>query len=345
MTILDYPFPDPPQHGEWLQVAPGVVWIRMPLPMRLDHINIWALEDGDGWTIVDTGMRYAATADVWGRLLTGRLENRPVKRVLVTHMHPDHIGMAGWLTRRFDCRLWVTRLEYLTVRMLAADSGREAPEDAIAFYHAAGWDAAQLEVYRARFGSFGGAIYSLPDSYRRISDGEKILIGKHAWRVIVGTGHSPEHACLYCEDLGVLISGDQVLPRISSNVSVFPTEPEANPLGDWVHSLRTLKHEVPNNVLVLPSHNECFRGLHERIDYLERHHHESLDRLRDALSTPKRVVDTFQALFGRLINGATQHSLATGESLAHLNYLIHRGEIEATIGKDGVRWYRQAPTG
>jgi glyoxylase-like metal-dependent hydrolase (beta-lactamase superfamily II) len=309
--------------------------------MRLDHINIWALEDGDGWTIVDTGMRYPQTADVWAALLDGRLERRPIKQVIVTHMHPDHIGMAGWLTRRFSCRLRITRLEYLTVRMLVADSGREAPADAIAFYRAAGWDEAQLEGYRARFGSFGGSIYALPDSYRRIADDDEILIGNHKWRVIVGTGHSPEHACLYCEELGIFISGDQVLPQITSNVSIYPTEPEADPLGEWINSLDKLKRKIPQGALVLPSHNDCFRGLHERLTYLQAHHVESLDRLRDALSQSIRVVDAFKALFRRQIDGNVQYSLATGESLAHLNYLIHRGEVALTPGANGVNWYRR----
>jgi glyoxylase-like metal-dependent hydrolase (beta-lactamase superfamily II) len=278
--------------------------------MRLDHINIWALEDGDGWTIVDTGMRYPETVDVWTSLLAGRLEGKPVKRVLVTHMHPDHIGMAGWLTRRFTCRLWITRLEYLSVRMLAGDSGREAPDDAVQFYRAAGWDEPQIESYRARFGSFGSSIYTLPDSYRRIADGDEIVIGRNGWRVVVGTGHSPEHACLYCEHLGIFISGDQVLPRITSNISVFPTEPDADPLGDWLDSLAKLRREVPQNVLVLPSHNDCFRGLHERLAYLEAHHLESLNRLRDMLSSPIRVVDATEALFQQKISDAFRRARA-----------------------------------
>jgi len=340
--LLEYPFADAPKVGESLEVAAGVVWIRMPLPMRLDHINIWALEDGDGWTIVDCGMRYPATVDVWARLLAGRLGCKPVTRVLVTHMHPDHIGMAGWLTRRFTCRLWITRLEYVTVRMLAADSGREAPDDAIQFYRAAGWDEPQIENYRARFGGFGSSIYTLPDSYHRISDRDDIAIGEHLWRVVVGNGHSPEHACLYCEKLGVFISGDQVLPRITSNVSVFPTEPEADPLGDWLESLRKLRGEVPNGVLVLPSHNDCFRGLHERLAQLEAHHHESLATLRDALSRPLRAVDASDALFQRKMTDAFQNSLATGESLAHLNHLVRRGEAAMSADSNGVNWYRRA---
>ncbi|HRP98402.1 MAG TPA: MBL fold metallo-hydrolase, partial [Rhodocyclaceae bacterium] len=221
---LEYPFAAPPPPGETLEVAPGVLWLRMPLPFALDHINLWAISDGPGWAVVDTGIRSDDTIAIWRRQFANAPDPRPLSRVFITHMHPDHIGMAGWLTRKFDCKLWMTRLEYLACRVLVSDTGREAPADAVAFYRRAGWGDAAIESYRARFGNFGKHIYCLPDSYRRIRDGDEIRIGEHVWRVIVGSGHSPEHACLYCPDLKVLISGDQVLPRISSNVSVYPIE-------------------------------------------------------------------------------------------------------------------------
>ena len=241
-----------------------------------------------------------------------------------------------------DCRLWMTRLEYLNCRVLAADSGRQAPEDALAFYHRAGWSDGAIENYQARFGNFGKYIHALPESYRRMKDGEIIPIGQHHWRVIVGTGHSPEHACLYCEDLKLLISGDQVLPRISSNVSVHPTEPDANPMQEWLESLAKLKREVPDDVLVLPSHNECFRGLHARLDYLASAQERTLERLRKTLKEPKRVVDVFTTLFGRSIDetDAGLLNLATGESLACLNYLLHRGAVTRAFNDAGVAIYQ-----
>src|SRR5690606_8606933 len=212
----------------------------------------------------------------------------------------------------------------------------------IRFYRQAGWDSDALEHYRARFGSFGKMMHALPDSYRRIEDEEYITIGAHRWQVVVGNGHSPEHACLYCADLKILISGDQVLPRISSNVSVFPTEPDADPLGDWIASLGKIKSAVPNDVLVLPAHNEPFYGLHERLDYLLSSQLRALDRLRAALQQPKRAMDVFSTLFARKITPEDHHllGLATGESVAHLNYLTRRGEAVSEIGEDGVAWYR-----
>ena len=258
-------------------------------------------------------------------------------------MHPDHIGMAGWMTRRFDCRLWMTRLEYLNCRVLAADTGREAPEDGVRFYRRAGWTEDDIENYRARFGGFGKMIQQLPDSYRRLQDGERLMIGAHEWCVVVGKGHSPEHACFYCPDLKLLISGDQVLPRISSNVSVFPTEPDADPLGDWLASIEKIKHEVPDDVLVLPAHNDPFRGLHARLDALANGHIRSLERLRACLNEPRRAVDVFGALFAQKITPEPLLlGLATGESIAHINYLVRRGEAVVHEVADGVAWYRLA---
>jgi glyoxylase-like metal-dependent hydrolase (beta-lactamase superfamily II) len=274
-------------------------------------------------------------------VIADALGNRPITRVFVTHLHPDHVGLAGWITRKFHCRLWMTRLEYMQCRALFADTGREAPQDAIDFYRAAGWDDDSLDNYLARFGRFGKAIYQLPDSYRRIQDAEEIKIGDHVWRVVVGSGHSPEHACLYCPDLKLLISGDQVLPRISSNISVFPTEPDGDPLTDWLVSLARIKRLVPDDVLVLPAHNEPFHGLHARLEHLIRGHERGMDRLERMLAEPKRSIDVFAALFGRKI-GPDLMGMATGESLAHLNCLIGRGRAVAERGPDGVTWYRAA---
>jgi glyoxylase-like metal-dependent hydrolase (beta-lactamase superfamily II) len=341
--ILDYPCGQAPAAGSAREVAPGILWLRMPLPFALNHINLWAVRDGDGWAAFDSGLQTDETAAAWSRLFEsgGALEHGGLTRLFVTHMHPDHVGMAGWLTRQFDCRLWMTRLEYLMCRVLVADTGREAPGDGVSFYRRAGWNNKAIEHYRARFGGFGKLTHALPDSYCRLQDGEQLRIGDHDWQVIVGTGHSPEHACFYSAELKLMISGDQVLPQISSNVSVFPTEPDADPLGDWLASLGKLRREVPDDVLVLPSHNEPFRGLHARLDYLANSQHRALDRLRHALATPKRAVDVFAELFSRPIGSESSLlGMATGESVAHLNYLLHRDEAVKEIDTDGVAWYR-----
>jgi glyoxylase-like metal-dependent hydrolase (beta-lactamase superfamily II) len=338
-TGLTYPFATGPGTGAAVEIAPGVLWMRMPMPGSIAFINVWALQDGQGWAIVDTGMRTTDTAAAWRQVFAEVLAGGPISRIFVTHMHPDHIGMAGWIARKFGARLWITRLEYLMCRVMAADSGREAPEDGLNFYRAAGWDQDGLDTYRSRFGSFGKALYALPDSFRRLTDGDEIAIGAHVWRVVVGNGHSPEHACLYCPALKLMISGDQVLPRISSNVSVFPTEPDGDPLNDWLTSLARIKTRVPDDVLVLPAHNDPFRGLHRRLDHLIAGHERSLVRLAELLRTPRRVIDVFSVLFKRTITGDLL-GMATGEALAHLNCLIARGTIVRERDGDGVDWYR-----
>ena len=341
---LIYPCGDPPAAGLAREVAPGVLWLRMPMPFALDHINLYALRDGPGWAVVDTGVQTPETTSAWRTLVAdeGALGDGGVSRVLVTHMHPDHVGMAGWLTRKFECRLWMTSLEYLNCRVLVRDTGREAPQEAQDFYRRAGWDEVAMDLYRTRFGGFGKFVHALPESFRRLREGDELVIGERAWTVVVGSGHSPEHACLYSRQLGVFVSGDQVLPRISSNVSVFPTEPDADPLGDWLDSLDRLRRDIPDDVLVLPAHNEPFRGLHARLDHLRSGQERSLARLVDRLATPCRAVDTFPALFARPIGQDHQQlGLATGEALAHLNYLLVRGLAKLDTDAQGVNWYRR----
>jgi glyoxylase-like metal-dependent hydrolase (beta-lactamase superfamily II) len=339
---LSYPCGTPPEPGHGREIVPGVRWLRMHLPWALAHINLYAIADDGGWAIVDTGAQTREALANWTRALAAEdaLGGQRITRVFVTHMHPDHVGMAGWLTRRFEARLWMTRLEYLTCRTLVADTGREAPDDGVRFYRRAGWNDEAIEHYRVRFGSFGRVVHTLPDSFRRLHDGERLRIGAHEWRVIVGNGHSPEHACLHNEELKLLISGDQVLPRISSNVSVFPTEPEADPLADWIASIAKLRAAVPDDVLVMPSHGEPFRGLHARLDRLASGHEKSLTRLRRALVEPKRAIDVFGALFARPIEGAELLGMATGESIAHLNHLVARGEASRELGADGALRYQ-----
>lgn len=339
---LEYPFgEETPAVGETMEVAPGVHWVRMPLPFSLQWINLWLIDDGArGWTIVDTGMPLDDTKSAWRKIFDEKLGGRPVWRVIVTHMHPDHIGNAGWLSRKFpESEFWISRLEYISCRMLVADTGREAPEAGVTFYRQAGWTEDQIETYKSRFGGFGRGVSRLPDAYRRLEDGDVFEMAGQTWRIISGNGHSPEHSCLFCEELNVLISGDQLLPKISSNVSVFPTEPAGDPLRDWLESCEKLKAELPEDVLVLPAHNEPFRGAHSRLDHLIKGHGVALRRLHQRLTQePRRVVDVFPAIFGRKI-GDDVLSMATGEALAHLNYLIENEQAERTIDADGVAWY------
>jgi len=341
---LSYPFGAPPEFGEAVAVAPGVLWMRLSMPIALNHINVYAVEDTNGWALIDTGLNIPDSRERWDALLAGPLGGKPVTRVICTHMHPDHIGLAGWLCRRFGVGLTMTRLEYVTGRMLLADTGQPAPEAGAVHYRAAGWDEAQVETYRREYGQLGRAVSPLPSGYTRMREGDRIRIGGQDWRVVVGEGHSPEHACLWREADGVVLGGDQILPRISSNVSVWPTEPEADPLGDWLASLERMKTVFPDDVLILPSHGEPFRGVQTRLDALIRGHRTALKRLEKTLREPKRAVDVFGALFARPVGDGVR-GMATGEALAHLNYLLQRGRVSRTRDADGVDWWTMIEKG
>jgi glyoxylase-like metal-dependent hydrolase (beta-lactamase superfamily II) len=336
---LVYPLGDPPPAGEAREIGPGVYWVRMPLPFALQWINLWLIEDGEGWTIVDTGVAIEQSREYWRKIFDETLKGKPVTRVICTHMHPDHMGLAGWICRKFGATLWMSRLEYITGRMLVADTGREAPEEGVKFYRAAGWDEDAIDSYKIRFGGFGKAVSRVPDAYKRIADGDVIEIGGRPWRVITGNGHCPEHVCLWQEELKLFISGDQVLPRISSNVSVFPTEPDGDPLSDWIASCNKLRESMPNDVLVLPSHNEPFIGLHERLENLVDGHERTLTRVLSRLrQEPRRAIDLFGALFARKI-GPDLLGMATGETIAHLNCLIERGLARRMTDEEGIIRY------
>ncbi|RHW18884.1 MBL fold metallo-hydrolase [Sphingomonas gilva] len=339
-TALDYPFGErAPGPGEIIPLADGIGWARLAMPGSLAHINIWVLDEDDGSvTIVDTGMRHRICKEGWAALFAGPLAGRRVSRVIATHLHPDHVGLAGWLCHKHQATLWMTRGEWLTIRMLAADARDEVPAEMQAFWRAAGWDDAQIAAASARgWGRIAQMIAPLPLGYRRIRDGEAIRIGARDWRVVVGSGHSPEHACLLNEADDILIAGDQLLPKISSNVSLGVTEPEADPLGEWLASLDRLDTLDPG-LLVCPSHGEVFRGLVPRVAALRQDHLDRLGVLEAHLAhTPSRAVDVFPLLFRRAIDDSMR-GLATGEALAHLRHLEVTGRARRET-RDGIWWY------
>jgi len=336
---LEYEYDFSPEIGEAIEILPGLKWLRLPLPFLLGHINVWLLKDGNNWAIVDTGIFTSATRDVWENIFSGCLDNAAISKVLVTHMHPDHVGCAGWLCERFDIELFMSRDEYLLCRILVSDTGLPAPHEGRRFYQGAGFAEDDMFRYVEMFGGFGKVVAPLPQSYHRLHPDQPVEIGPHKWQVITGHGHSPEHACLYCAEENVLISGDQILPTISSNVSVFPTEPSANPLAGWFESLHRLKTLLPDDVLVLPAHGKPFRGAKQRLDALIEEHQTGLDKLREVCRQPQRAVDVFPTLFKSKITN-NNLIMATGEAIAHLNYLMYEGELEVNKMENGVRWYQ-----
>lgn len=342
--LLSFITDEAPEAGSATQVADGVYWLRFPLPMTaLNHINLWAIKDHDGWVVVDTGIGDKTSREIWKKHFTELFKGRPIDRVICTHLHPDHTGLAGWLCRTFGAPLLMTRGEYFLCRLLAADTGKPAPDEGVKFYRKAGFTEDQIELYKKRFGGFGKMISEMPQGYDRLTEGETGMIGGREWRVIIGSGHSPEHACLYCPDLNIVLSGDQLLPNISSNVSVWPTESEGNPLEDWIKSCHKLKRELPEDVLVCPAHGIPFRGAHRRLDKLIEHHEKALSRLRDFCSTPKLATEVYSVLFRRQINDSNR-IMAVGESIAHLNCLKERGLISRRLNDAGQFVYRSKST-
>jgi glyoxylase-like metal-dependent hydrolase (beta-lactamase superfamily II) len=339
---LDYPFGAlVPQAGVPHQVAPGVFWLRMGLPFALDHINLWLLREDNGWTVVDCGIADEATRSAWESVFAKFLDGLPVTRVIATHCHPDHVGLSDWLCRRWDAPLWMSTGEYGFARMMcAALPGVEGTAMVPHFQRHGLRDPDMIERLQGRKSYYPTLVPAVPQAYRRMQNGEVIRIGGHGWRVITGYGHSPEHVSLYCEALGLLIAGDMILPRISTNVSVFAIEPEANPVQLYLDSL-VASLELPAATLVLPSHGKPFRGLHTRIEQLRTHHAERLKEVHAACRSPQTAADIVPVMFRRPLD-AHQLTFAMGEALAHLHKLWIDGVL-IREWRDGVITFRLAP--
>jgi glyoxylase-like metal-dependent hydrolase (beta-lactamase superfamily II) len=357
---LHYPWGDAlPARGQALEIAPGVRWVRMALPFALDHINLWLLRDEldgrPGWAIVDCGIANEATREAWNEVFAHALEGLPVLRVIVTHMHPDHIGLAHWLTERWgtpesECRLWISATDYNAARLASMSTTGFGGESAARFMASHGLtDPDSIAKVKARSNYYASMVPQVPARFRRLMDGQVLRIGMHGWVCHAGYGHAPEHIALHCPALGVLISGDMVLPRISTNVSVIDLEPEANPLPLYLASIERLA-ALPAHTLVLPSHGRPFGGaavaegaggLRRRVAQLRAHHDQRFDELTQACAAaPQSAADLLPVLFKRPLD-LHQTTFAMGESIAHLNALWHAGRLRRTLGEDGV--YRFAP--
>lgn len=330
------------------QAAPGVWGVRLPLPFQLNHINVWLLADRmadgrDAWTLIDTGVASNLTRGLWEKVAAEFLGDAPVRRVIVTHFHPDHIGLADWLCRRFAAPLCMTRTEWLLARMLCLDSSDENAEAGRRFYGAMGLDAPVLAALTARGNAYARGVPVVPATFDRLSDGDRLRIGDRDWTILTSGGHSPEHACLYSTDgEPVLIAGDMVLPRISPNVSVWPAEPFADPLAEFLGGLKRLR-ALPAEALVLPSHGPLFRDLRGRIDELLRHHEERLaEAERDCAQGGRTVAETTRTMFNRTLD-THQMSFAAGEALAHLNHLVSTGRLRRHHRADDGAWLFTTP--
>jgi len=335
---MEYIFDGPPEVGETKEVAPGIHWLRMPLPMALDHINLWLIEDGAGWTLIDTGLYSGLSKKIWTEVIDTQLGGRPLSRVICTHFHPDHVGMAGWLVEKTGADFWMPRTEWLYARVLTIDDSENFTNVMVEHYRRAGGSAEYLEGLRERGPYFPGLVSEVPRGIRRIQHGDEVEIGGSSWKIVVGNGHSPEHACLLAETLGLFIAGDLVLPRISPHIGVYADEPDGNPLGDYLETLERF-HVLPDDVIVLPSHNEPFRGLHERLDSLLQHHADRLEEFTTACAESTTALKVTKMVFKRNLD-STHLGFAIAETVAHLNYLIAGGRITREDDSDGVNLYR-----
>jgi glyoxylase-like metal-dependent hydrolase (beta-lactamase superfamily II) len=338
---LDYPLADTlPALGTTIEVAPGVRWLRMLLPFQLDHINLWLLRDAidgkEGWTILDCGIANDVTRAAWEQIFAGELQGLPVLRLIVTHMHPDHIGLAHWLTERWGVTMWVSATDYGVARLASSGIAAIGGEATARFMASHGLiDAESQAKIRERTDYYAKMVPRLPPSYRRMQGGDAIAIGGRTWRCHAGYGHAPEHMSLHCPELNTLISGDMVLPRISTNVSVHEVEPESNPLRLYLDSIARMK-TLPAGTLVLPSHGRPFRGLHTRIDQLTAHHDERFaDVLTACAEAPQHAAGLLMLLFKRPLD-LHQTTFAMGESVAHLHALWFAGKLSRRLDADGI---------
>jgi len=345
-SLLQYPWSEMPQPGTTIEVAPGVHWLSMPLPFQLDHINLWVLEEPQDkgqsrWTIVDTGIGNEQTRGLWGKIFSS-LNLSSVKRVILTHYHPDHAGNAAWLCKRFGAEMWTTQGEYLTAHAVRASGAGYTTEAVLSVFKKNGLDEERSRSMSALRGNnrYSELVPEFPLSYRRIIEGDTVRIGGRDWKAMIGHGHAPEHLSLYCAELNVVIAGDMLLSTISTNVSVWSIDPEGDPLRLFLESIARYR-ELPADVLVLPSHGKPFRGAHSRVEQLEKHHQTHFGELRQALHEPRSAGELLGVLFRRPLD-AHQTFFAMGEAIAHLHYLYYAGQAQRAVGDDGVMRYAMA---
>jgi glyoxylase-like metal-dependent hydrolase (beta-lactamase superfamily II) len=328
---------EPPAPGGAREVAPGILWLRMPLPFALDHINLWLIEEDDGYTLVDCGYGDATTRTHWQRHFETTLAQRPLRRIVVTHCHPDHVGNAAWLAARFGCTVTMTQGEYLTAHALLGGHAGHGAADVQALFARHGMSSEHMAALAARGNRYRRGVPEAPRSFSRIVDDDVLTLGGLPWRVIAGYGHSAEHASLAAADARVLIAGDMLLPRISTNVSVWPGEPDADPVQRFLDSIAAFD-TLPPDTLVLPSHGVPFRGIGARVAQLAAHHAARLAELQQWLAAtrePQSAQDVIPVLFRRALD-VHQRFFAMGEAIAHLNHLWRHCLAERHVGDDGA---------
>ena len=339
MTI-HYPWEAPPDFAEPLKVADGIFWFRVPLPKPLDHVNVYVLEDNNGWTVVDTGLSTNKTREMWQKIFSGFMAGKKIQRLIVTHHHPDHVGLAGWFQKEYKVSLWMTRTAWLTARMLRLDEQEVPPPETIEFWTQAGMCSDIMEERKSgKPFNFADAVSALPLGFRRIVDNEEIEIGNRIWKVRVGNGHAPEHATLWSNVDDIVIAGDQIISSISPNLGVYATEPNANPVKEWIDTCHKLSAFASDKHLTLPGHKLPFTGLKFRLKQMVENHELALNRLVNFLEKPHTAEECFSILFGKSIQ-KSEYGLALVEAVAHVNYLYLEGTVSRVLDKNGAFRYQ-----
>lgn len=328
-----------PEFGTIVPLTENIFWLRLALPFALNHVNLWLCDDGDGWTVIDTGYGDAPTHAAWEDVLRDALADRPIRRLLVTHFHPDHFGLAGWLCERTAATLWMSRTEWLTGRALALDTTAGFVDATERAYRLASLPEAVIARQRQRGNAYRRGVSEPPPVFHRLAVGDRLTLAGSEWQVLIGEGHAPEQVTLYAAERRILIAADQILPKISPVVGVWPSQPDADPLSDFARSLRQYR-QLPADCLVLPSHGSPYVGLHTRLDQLHLHHEERLAATLQACATPVTAATVLRHLFPRDLD-AHQTGFALGETLAHLNRLMAQGEIRRWED-GGVLLYQRA---
>ncbi len=334
--MIHYPHETPPAKGTAREIADGILWIRLSMPLGLDHVNVYALREPNGWTVIDTGLDTKLNRREWAAIIKDDLRGDPILRVVVTHHHPDHVGLAGWFMAQ-GAELLMTRTAWLTARMLTLDEEPTPSPEAVSFWRGAGMDEALLSKrLDNRPFNFCDTVYPLPLGFTRLEEGAVHRLGGRDWVVHLGQGHAPDHATLWCQDAPLVLAGDQLLPSISPNLGVYPTEPMADPVAEWLESCARFETMAREDHLVLPGHKLPYHGLPARLAQLSDNHHGALARLREHLrAEPRTAVDCFAPLFKRQIDEAT-YGLAMVEAVAHLNHLYHLGEVTREMDARGA---------
>ena len=343
-TEIKYLFEAPPEPGTTRALLPGLTWLRVPLPFVLDHVNCWLLDDGGAAntvTLIDTGADNTKTRELWDGVLEQTLAGRKISRLICTHGHPDHVGLAGWLVDKLGVQLHMTLVEYLAPQVFMEEGKKPISSGTRAFFMSHGLDDSAIAKMDKSRETAPFRNYPLPSSFVRMRDGDSIKFGGRTWKVLVNGGHADEHASFYCKADGILIAGDQILSRISPVVGVFPTQPQSEPLSDYLLSLTRLR-KLPADTIVLPSHGLPFRGLHQRIDQLVTHHAERLAALENLMIEPMCGIAMAHGLFPRAMAAEGQTVMALAETLAHAHHLVATKRAKRHVTKAGAITFSRA---